>query len=59
VIQLTVIDEIKEFVHEVVDSLIVTYTSTNPWMVDELLEELRTISGVALLADDITTISNV
>jgi preprotein translocase subunit SecA len=58
-VELSVIDEIKEFVHEVVDSLIVTYTSTNPWMVDELLEELRTISGVALLADDITTISNV
>lgn len=59
VIELTVIDEIKEFVHEVVNSLTVTYTSTTPWMVDELIEELRTITGVTILDEEVNALSSV
>lgn len=59
VLELSVIDEIKEFVHEVVDALIVTYTSTSPWMEAELLEEIKTITGVAVLEDEISSLSSV
>jgi preprotein translocase subunit SecA len=53
VIELTVIDEIKEFVHEVVENVVTAYTSTNVWMYAEMAEELSQIVGATVLESEL------
>jgi preprotein translocase subunit SecA len=53
VIELTVIDEIQEFVHEVVENVVHAYTSTNVWMYAEMAEELSQIVGATVLESEL------
>lgn len=53
VVELSVLDEVKEFVHEVVDNVVTTYTATSPWMYAEMAEELSQIVGATVLESEL------
>lgn len=52
-VELDVIDEIKEFVREVVGSLVTSYTAMTPRQLIELTEELRQITGASFLEEEL------
>lgn len=57
VVELTVLDEVKEFVHEVVESIVTTYTATSPWMYAEMAEELSQIMWATVLESELAEFS--
>jgi preprotein translocase subunit SecA len=52
-VELDVVDEIKEFVREVVGSLVTSYTAMTPRQLTELTEELRQITGASFLEEEL------
>lgn len=52
IIELSVIDEIKYFIDEVVDDLVKGYTAVVPWNLTELLESLQSITGATFLEEE-------
>lgn len=57
VVELTVLDEVKEFVHEVVASVVTAYTATSPWMYAEMAEELSQIMWATILESELSDFS--
>jgi preprotein translocase subunit SecA len=57
IVELTVFDEIKEFIHEVVEGIVTPYTATTPWMYAEMAEEFSQIVGAPVLESELTGFS--
>lgn len=55
---MTIIDEIRHFIDDVVASLVTTYTAVSPWNLTELLEHLEQITGAGFVESDYTQISS-
>jgi preprotein translocase subunit SecA len=56
IINLTMKDEITEYIREIVANQVTTYTSTSPWNIGELLETLSGITGISFVESEYSTI---
>lgn len=57
-VELTVLDEIKHFIDEVVDDLVAWYATATPWNLAELLETLSWLTGGSFLEEDYASVNS-
>lgn len=58
VVELSVVDEVKHFIDDVVDNLVETYTTYSPWNTTELAEELSQITTASFLDTELQQYPN-